>query len=60
MTVKEMVETAHKEGWYRINGLSIHVTIKDIRRVWNRTDYLVSPVDGGGETWVSEEKISWK
>lgn len=58
-TCKAMVDEAQKEGWYHVNGLTVHVRVLDIRTVFSRTDYLVSPVDGGGETWVSADKVSW-
>lgn len=44
----------HSEGY----DLTFRVHIKDAREVWGRTDYLVTPVAGTGEKWVSAERIS--
>jgi hypothetical protein len=39
-------------------ALAFRVTIKDARKVYGRTDYLVTPVSGSGEQWVSAERVS--
>lgn len=44
----------HSEGY----DLTFEVSIKDAREVWGRTDYLVTPVAGTGEKWVSAERVS--
>jgi hypothetical protein len=44
----------HTEG----GDLTVQVTVKDAREVWGRTDYLVTPTAGSGETWVSCERVS--
>lgn len=46
--------TLHSEGY----DLTFHVRIKDARRVWDRTDYLVTPVAGSGEKWVSADRVT--
>jgi hypothetical protein len=38
--------------WNAGNGLSFRVSIKDIKRSYGCTRYLVAPIDGSGETWV--------
>lgn len=38
--------------------LAVRVTILDARRVWNRTDYLVTPVAGSGQQWVSADRVT--
>lgn len=43
---------------YRIHGLLIEVKIKDMRTVWGRTDYLISPLAGKGMSWVEESQLS--
>lgn len=57
MTAKEMVNTIGKTGTLRVEELQIEVEILDIRNVWNRTDFLVSPISGQGEKWVSGERV---
>lgn len=45
-------------GKYHDNNLTIDVIISDTREVWGRTDYLITPVSGSGDKWVSDYKIS--
>lgn len=58
MTARDMVNTIGKTGTLRVEELQIGVEIVDIRKVWNRIDFLVSPVNGQGEKWVSEERVT--
>ena len=64
MTVKGMVEgiktdsTGKAYGSLHVEGLYIDVEILDIGRVWNRIDYLVRPVQGSGEKWVSSDRVT--
>lgn len=37
--------------------LRVRVRILDGREVWGRTDYLVLPEAGAGETWVSADRV---
>ena len=39
-------------------SLAVRVHIIDARRVWNRTDYLVTPVAGTGQQWVSADRVT--
>lgn len=39
---------------WHINGLSISVTIRDCKRSYGRTRYLIAPVAGQGEVWVQD------
>jgi len=41
----------------RVERLVVPVTIKEARPVFGRIDYLVSPVNGGGEQWVSKSRL---
>lgn len=41
-----------------VDVLTFRVEIKDARKVYGRTDYLVMPVAGSGEQWVSAERVS--
>lgn len=43
---------------YRTHGLSVRVKILDVRQVFSRVDFLITPIAGTGETWVSEEMIT--
>lgn len=48
---------AYTHPHMQVEGFTIPVTIKDIRKVWNRVDFLVVPVQGTGEKWISHERI---
>ena len=37
--------------------MRVPVTVKDARQAFGRTDLLVSPVGGTGESWVSIERV---
>ncbi len=53
MTTVEATQLIGKEvNWTPGNGLSFRVTIKDFKMVYGSKRYLVSPVNGMGETWV--------
>jgi hypothetical protein len=41
----------------RVDGFRVHVRLLDARLHWGRIDYLVTPVDGDGERWVSAERL---
>ena len=38
--------------------LLIHVVILDVRERYGRTDYLVCPVAGNGQKWVSADRVN--
>lgn len=39
-------------------GFKIKVKILDVRHAWGRVDYYITPIEGEGEKWVSESRIS--
>ncbi len=39
-------------------SLRFPVRIKDARKVWDRVDFLVSPVQGTGERWIMAERVA--
>ncbi len=45
-------------GRLAVDGLRIDVAILDIRKVWARIDYLVTPLQGSGEKWVSSDRVT--
>ena len=63
MTVKELVGGIKTDldgkayGHLPCDGLIVDVQILDIRKVWNRIDYLVTPVQGTGEKWVDSIRV---
>jgi len=42
----------HSKVYINLGGLEIGVVIMDIKQVWGKTRFLVSPVTGKGEVWV--------
>lgn len=61
--IKEIMEKVKVDvygkatGKLRVDNLLIDVEISDVRIVWGRTDYLVTPIQGTGELWVSESRV---
>jgi hypothetical protein len=58
MTATEMNSVIGKIGMLRTEDFRIEVEIVDVRQVWNRTDYRVTPTHGIGNKWVSAERVS--
>ena len=57
MSAREMQEHLGKEGVLTIGALQIRVTVEDVRKVYNRIDFLVAPVAGGGTDWVDAHRV---
>jgi hypothetical protein len=57
MGVKEMASYIGKVVNLKVESLSIPVEIEDIRKVWQRVDVLISPVNGNGSQWVSLDRV---
>jgi hypothetical protein len=45
-------------GQLRSGDLWVDIRIKDARKVWDRTDFLVTPAAGTGEQWVSADRVN--
>lgn len=52
-----MVALLGKPAEYAIDGMKINVTIVDVRKVYNRTDYKITPESGSGTKWVDARKV---
>ena len=39
-------------------SITVPVRVLDARQVWNRVDFLVEPVHGTGQRWVSAERVT--
>lgn len=59
MTAAEMMEMVGKVGelYLRESDLTIFVRVKNARNRFGNLDYLVSPLKGKGETWVSADRV---
>lgn len=58
MTAASLAAQIGHTGSLRAGDLSVDVTILDVRVVFNRTDYLVTPKAGSGQQWVSAERVT--
>lgn len=57
MTAKDLAQSIGRRGTLTVDSLTLTVDIRDARQVFGRVDYLVTPVDGGGEQWVSSDRV---
>lgn len=62
-SIKAMAEAVGKDcvvtAWAGFSD-TIHflATVKDVRSVYGRMDYLIVPVGGSGEAWVSADRVA--
>lgn len=54
MTTKQLSPLLNAQGTIFQKGLAVRVIIKDVRRTYGVTQYLVTPVSGRGERWMNE------
>jgi len=61
MTVVEAASMVGRtDAQYQVDGtLSVPVSIKDTRHRFGSFDFLIEPINGFGERWVSEGKIKF-
>ncbi len=60
MNIKDMADKIGQHAiWTPALGstLAIDVRIQDVRRAYGRTDYLITPIAGTGETWVTAHTV---
>lgn len=61
MTARELTANIGKTGTYVTGGFILSIVVDDVRRVFNRTDYLIRPTDGAvglsGFQWVSSDAV---
>jgi hypothetical protein len=57
-TAQEMSPFIGRLAMLVTGELTISVQILDVRHVWQRTDFKVTPVFGSGEQWVSTERVT--
>jgi hypothetical protein len=53
----DMIQHVGKIGKFSAQGLTFPVRIKNARYNYGHLDYLVTPVEGEGETWVLASRI---
>lgn len=56
MTTREKTELIGRLASLRVDDFGFIVSIRDVREVYGRTDYLVIPLEGRGESWVASSR----
>jgi cell division protein FtsN len=56
--MKELMKALGKQAQLRLEGFSVAVTISDVKQAYGNTRYYVTPVNGTGEAWVDESRLS--
>ena len=51
--------TNSPRGSITADDLTIDILALEDRRVYGRTEYLVTPTAGSGEKWVQSQRITW-
>lgn len=44
--------------WSPVKGISVNAIVHDVRTVWGRVDYLLTPVSGRGQVWVDSTRTT--
>lgn len=61
MTTKQISEQTQDKKYLVVKGASgqiaVEVSMIDTKRVFGRTDALITPVSGSGEMWVSVDSL---
>jgi hypothetical protein len=60
-TANEMHPHVRRHGYLHLSSeypLTVRVEILDVKTVWGGERYLVRPVTGAGETWVSADRVT--
>lgn len=60
MTAREMAADIGKTGAVQIGGFRIPVIVLDVRRVFSRVDFLITPADPNatGQEWVCADRVN--
>ncbi len=58
MSVREMQGFLGKEGRYKSNGFIFNVKLIDVRSDRSATQFLIAPVAGEGQCWVSSHLVT--
>jgi|ERR1700676_2143627 len=57
MSTLTLSQSIGKLGTINQGGLTVDVTVLDAKQAYGCTRFLVSPVAGSGEVWVSAERV---
>ena len=56
-TTQEYIKLIGSTAIYNINNLKLKVKITCVKQVFGRTDALIEPLAGEGETWVNIDNL---
>ena len=56
--MKELIKAIGKAGHVSIGGLYVAVKVVDIKQAYGRDMYLVTPVKGSGEVWITKVNLN--
>ena len=54
---EELFKMVGREGYLRIEQLMVKVQIHRAKTAFGRVDFLITPIGGAGEQWVSAERV---
>jgi hypothetical protein len=60
MSILELAKSIDKPALLSVEGLSVPVTIRNVRQAYGRTDYQVTPAGGTGVKWVDASRVKVK
>lgn len=58
MTAREMQEALNRTADYTLNGLTVRVSINDVKCSFGQVRYLIKPIMGSGEVWVNQDSVT--
>jgi hypothetical protein len=57
-TTLDLSKNLHMYASVKMGELQVRCKIENVRVVYGRLDYKVTPVHGSGEVWVSDNKVT--
>jgi hypothetical protein len=57
-TTKDLATVIGRTGLMQSDKMQFEVTIHNVKQAFGRVDYLVRPVAGKDEAWVSSERVT--
>lgn len=55
--MRELMQLIDKQGTLYTDGLHVEITIRDVKRAYGNTRYVVTPVRGSGEVTVDSSRV---
>jgi hypothetical protein len=57
-TTKDLAAVIGKTGLMQSDKMRFEVQIHDVKQAFGRVDYLVRPIAGKDEAWVSSDRVT--